>query len=226
MLGLRLAPRTLKLANTRCLGRLSSPHLILRPLNNPLISIAFLGLRHAQSRAGRTLQQPAPVSADGAKSPTSAKIDKKSQDSNKEHPILKRTPKFLHRYFGRVLTAPGSHIVAFLILHEITAIVPLFALWYAFHHYGFIPTGIPDWILGKGIDFVNVLAEKYNWGLMAKAADSSRILMEGAAAYSIVKITLPLRAAFSIMLMPWFARIFVLPITGLFKRKKVASPKN
>lgn len=226
MLGLRLASRTLRFGSAKHLCKSPLQQLISRPLNYPTIPIAFLGLRHAQSRAGKTLQQPSPAPADGTQPPASARIDKKSQNSNKDHPILKKTPKFLHRYFGRVLTAPGSHIVAFLILHEITAIVPLFALWYTFHHYGFIPTGIPDWILGKGIDFVNVLAEKYNWGLMAKAADSSRILMEGAAAYSIVKLTLPLRAAFSIMLMPWFARIFVLPITGLFKRKKVSPPKN
>jgi hypothetical protein len=48
--------------------------------------------------------------------------------------------------------------------------------------------------------------------------------MEGAAAYAVVKALLPVRLAISILLMPWFARVFVIPVTSrlsrLFRRSK------
>ncbi|EFX02074.1 hypothetical protein CMQ_2123 [Grosmannia clavigera kw1407] len=45
------------------------------------------------------------------------------------------------RYTRRLRDAPVSHIVAFLILHEITAIVPLFGLFGLFHYTDYVPIG-------------------------------------------------------------------------------------
>ncbi|KAK0626406.1 hypothetical protein B0T14DRAFT_390630, partial [Immersiella caudata] len=55
--------------------------------------------------------------------------------------ILSRLPPSLQKYTSRLRNAPLSHVVAFLILHEITAVVPLFALFGIFHYTELIPVG-------------------------------------------------------------------------------------
>lgn len=55
--------------------------------------------------------------------------------------ILARLPKSLQRYTTRLRGAPVSHVVAFLVLHEITAVVPLFALFGLFHYTDYVPLG-------------------------------------------------------------------------------------
>lgn len=45
-----------------------------------------------------------------------------------------------------------------------------------------------------------------------------RIVMEAAIAYALVKALLPVRILVSVWATPWFARVFMLPITKLFKR--------
>lgn len=48
--------------------------------------------------------------------------------------------------------------------------------------------------------------------------ERTRLVLEGATAYGIVKATFPLRVMFSIFLTPWFARVFVVPgLSGLQK---------
>ncbi|KAI4723066.1 hypothetical protein E4T48_00710 [Aureobasidium sp. EXF-10727] len=50
-----------------------------------------------------------------------------------------RLPRFLARYVKPLRNAPISHITAFLVLHELTAIVPLFGLTFAFHKFDWLP---------------------------------------------------------------------------------------
>lgn len=66
------------------------------------------------------------------------------------HPIIKRLPRSMKKYGKRFINAPVSHLTAFVILHELTALVPFLGLWYAFHKVGFLPTDIPSWVLVKG----------------------------------------------------------------------------
>ncbi|KAI0834629.1 hypothetical protein F5Y06DRAFT_153185 [Hypoxylon sp. FL0890] len=54
-------------------------------------------------------------------------------------------PKRLHPYLTRLRSAPFSHVAAFLVLHELTAIVPLFGLTYLFYSMDWVPT---SWVLG------------------------------------------------------------------------------
>ncbi len=68
----------------------------------------------------------------------------------KNHPIIKRLPKSMKKYGKRFVNAPVSHLTAFVILHELTALVPFLGLWYGFHQFGFLPTDIPSWVLIKG----------------------------------------------------------------------------
>ncbi|PBP27808.1 hypothetical protein BUE80_DR001260 [Diplocarpon rosae] len=57
-----------------------------------------------------------------------------------------RLPRFLHRYTSALLSAPGTHITAFLILHEVTAIFPLVGLAGAFHYSNWLPEA---WVQGR-----------------------------------------------------------------------------
>lgn len=53
--------------------------------------------------------------------------------------VLSRLPKFLHPYTNGLRSAPVSHVVAFLILHEITAVLPLLGLAGLFHYTEWLP---------------------------------------------------------------------------------------
>ncbi|KAI1182804.1 hypothetical protein F5B17DRAFT_168741 [Nemania serpens] len=63
--------------------------------------------------------------------------------------ILSTTTRFLparlKTSLGALRSAPLSHIGAFLLLHELTAILPIFGLTYAFHALDWTPT---SWVLG------------------------------------------------------------------------------
>lgn len=53
--------------------------------------------------------------------------------------ITSKLPRRLQKYTSGLRNAPVSHIISFLILHEITAIVPLFALFGVFHYTDYVP---------------------------------------------------------------------------------------
>ena len=53
--------------------------------------------------------------------------------------ITSRLPKFLRRYTTPLVDAPLTHISAFLLLHELTAVIPLFALAGTFHYTRWLP---------------------------------------------------------------------------------------
>lgn len=53
--------------------------------------------------------------------------------------VSARLPKFLQRYTTPLINAPFTHIVSFLVLHEITAVVPLFTLFATFHYTSWMP---------------------------------------------------------------------------------------
>lgn len=141
------------------------------------------------------------------------------------HPILKRVPKFLQKYCIRFIDAPFSHVTAFLILHELTAIVPLVGIWWVLHKYNFsIPLDLPLWAIDKGTKIIDKLLESVDFSKFS-LNDKWRIISEGAYAYVIVKFLLPVRVFVSLALMPWFARTFVVPFTSLFSKKKKPQTK-
>ncbi|KAI5461536.1 hypothetical protein BGZ63DRAFT_386058 [Mariannaea sp. PMI_226] len=53
--------------------------------------------------------------------------------------ITAKLPRRLQKYPNGLRNAPVSHIVSFLILHELTAIVPLLGLFGLFHYTNYIP---------------------------------------------------------------------------------------
>ena len=90
------------------------------------------------------------------------------QPSPSAHPRLEkinaRLPRFLHRYTTPLLTAPVSHISAFLILHEITAVIPLFALAGFFHYSQWMPPFISEgkWV-ADGVEKFGNWFRKKGW---------------------------------------------------------------
>ncbi|KAI6762793.1 hypothetical protein HG530_008773 [Fusarium avenaceum] len=59
--------------------------------------------------------------------------------------ITSKLPRRLQKYTSRLRNAPVSHVVSFLILHEITAIVPVLGLFGFFHYTNYVPV---DYVTG------------------------------------------------------------------------------
>ncbi|UNI18610.1 hypothetical protein JDV02_004865 [Purpureocillium takamizusanense] len=64
-----------------------------------------------------------------SQSPQASRVDR----------ITSKLPKRLQKYTAGLRNAPVSHIVSFLILHELTAILPLVALFALFHYTTYVP---------------------------------------------------------------------------------------
>lgn len=154
---------------------------------------------------------------------TSLTKQQQQQQQLDNHPILKRVPKFLRSYASKFIDAPISHLISFIILHEITAIIPLISLWYFFHnHPNYVPLEIPNWALEQGAKVIDyVITKVSNWEINSK--DKMQLIIEGAYAFSIVKFLIPIRVIISLYLMPWFAKWFVVPILNIFNNLRQIS---
>lgn len=58
--------------------------------------------------------------------------------------INSKLPKFLQRFSKPLISAPVTHISAFLLLHELTAVVPLIGLAGIFHYTQWLPPYISE----------------------------------------------------------------------------------
>lgn len=151
-----------------------------------------------------------------------------------------RLPRFLRTYTTPLLGAPVTHVTSFLILHEITAIVPLFGLVAAFHYGNWMPelaSGSGEniafdegtarfgrWLRKKGwVDESDVSAVAEHEVTASGATTGKewagvRLVLEFATAYAITKALLPVRIAASAWATPWFARVILNPTTKVAKR--------
>ncbi|RAH73742.1 uncharacterized protein BO66DRAFT_288654, partial [Aspergillus aculeatinus CBS 121060] len=148
-----------------------------------------------------------------------------------------RLPPFLRTYTTPLLGAPATHVTSFLILHELTAIVPLFGLAAAFHYGNWLPDltasesfqqgtqRFQRWLRKKGwvdADTQVELASLEGGGeltLSERVAGNSRsqtegvrLVLEFATAYTVTKFLLPVRIAASVWATPWFARVVLGPL--------------
>lgn len=138
-----------------------------------------------------------------------------------------RLPRFLQRIVTPLRNAPVSHITAFIVLHEITAIVPIFALAGAFHYTNWLPPYISEWKWAhEGMQRYGNWMRKRGWisddtkkgRWWGRGEGGMKIVVEVATAYAITKALMPLRLMFSVWASPWFARWAILPITNRFSR--------
>ncbi|KAF1962591.1 hypothetical protein CC80DRAFT_400857 [Byssothecium circinans] len=150
----------------------------------------------------------------------------------------RRMPKFLHKYTNALASAPVSHITSFLILHEITAIVPLFGLAATFHYTHWLPTWFTEGaIVLQGVERFGKYFKRKGWIRSEDAEEAElevemrrrdkawnigeggvRLVVEFATAYAVTKALLPLRIIASVWATPWFAGKAVVPMMARFKR--------
>ncbi|KAF8425505.1 hypothetical protein EV426DRAFT_701469 [Tirmania nivea] len=133
-----------------------------------------------------------------------------------------RLPARVQRLAAPLRAAPVSHITAFVVLHELTAVLPLCGLWWGLHQLGV--AAAPAGEEGEGEGEAGVAAttwrgwvargeararsylEKKGWLAGRAPQDAARLVLEVATAWAIVKALLPLRVAACLWLTPWFAR--------------------
>ncbi|KAI9676383.1 MAG: hypothetical protein M1817_000540 [Caeruleum heppii] len=151
-------------------------------------------------------------------------------------------PKTLHPLLHPLLTAPVTHITSFLILHELTALIPLIGLTLTFHYTQWLPPLISEgkWV-AEGIERFGRYFRRKGWlGAQAegelhreveerqghdakgqkgrrdlwwnRGEGSVRWVVEIASAWAVVKLLIPVRIAVSVWGMAWFARVVVSPV--------------
>ncbi|KAI0852314.1 hypothetical protein F5Y00DRAFT_193081 [Daldinia vernicosa] len=111
--------------------------------SNPTTPIHALRIRTTPHPRNRRFQST------NQSSPPDPSSESQARQTRRFDAILTRTsrwlPKRLRPYLEKLRSAPFSHVAAFLVLHEITAAVPLLGLAYAFHRADWMPTA---WVLG------------------------------------------------------------------------------
>ncbi|KAI1446957.1 hypothetical protein F5Y02DRAFT_49178 [Annulohypoxylon stygium] len=138
------SPKRLWRQQLRFLSTLTSANPPLPRSSNPTTP----ALRHLRPRAPRSqrFQSTKPPNPSPSSASTEASEARKTQ---RAHTILDHAsrfvPKRLHPSLQRLRTAPFSHVAAFLVLHELTAILPLFGLACLFYSTDWVPT---SWVLG------------------------------------------------------------------------------
>ncbi|KAL4923736.1 uncharacterized protein BDV17DRAFT_232641 [Aspergillus undulatus] len=189
-----------------------SPNRISRPFGLPM----RLGLLSTRPAGRRHITTP-----------------KDAQAQSRLHRFNDRLPSFLRAYTTPLLSAPTTHITSFLILHEITAIVPLFGLVAAFHYGGWLPdftsysgfdadvTRLTRWLrkkgwVGESVEIEDVTAAGTGTMETATATEAEkkgvRLVLEFATAYAATKAFLPVRIVASVWATPWFARAILGPV--------------
>jgi hypothetical protein len=203
--------------------------------SRPPIFLRYLRLQTARNTrphaSRRTISTPSPTQP--SKPPRISPNDTRSRLRR----FNDRLPRFLRTYTTSLFGSPVTHITSFLILHEITAILPLFGLAGAFHYGTWMPdlasqTGETNafdegaarfgrWLKKKGwVDEsdVNTVAEHETTGEKTVNRAGVRLVLEFATAYAITKALLPVRLAASVWATPWFARSIFTPTANLARR--------
>ncbi|KAK3325595.1 hypothetical protein B0H66DRAFT_529621 [Apodospora peruviana] len=116
-----------------------SPH---HPTIPPKTLTQIATTRRLFSTTPKSKSRQSPPSPTDPTTTTTTSI--KTSSSQKLQRVLARLPPSLQKYTTRLRSAPVSHIVAFLVLHELTAIISLLALFGVFHYAATGPTDDSD----------------------------------------------------------------------------------
>jgi hypothetical protein len=156
---------------------------------------------------------------------------------------ISRSPKFFKPTLTALRDAPASYIVSFAVLHEITAVVPLIGLFWFFHQTRWLPEYFAEgkWVT-EGVERFGRYFRKKGWiseadetnaerqvaekevGTLAasQTGDGSRMLIEAATAWAIVKVLLPFRIGLSVWIAPASARLATTIVRKVAGRNKRA----
>ncbi|ETN44532.1 uncharacterized protein HMPREF1541_10202 [Cyphellophora europaea CBS 101466] len=196
--------------------------------------------RHQQSQLRRTF-----ATGSNGTPPPSAKQSRILQLLDR---WIERSPAFAQKPLIALRHAPASYIISFAVLHELTAVVPLVALFCGFHYFRWLPPWFAEgewaieavekmgkwfrkrgWIDAKEEAYVEEQTKAGNARLFEKqrrraseiwneGEGRGRILIEVATAYTIVKFLVPVRVVLSAFWAPWFANSVLLPTGRVIKR--------
>lgn len=88
----------------------------------------------------------------------------KSSPESRFSRLVSRSPKFLQPWLAPIVNAPASHIVSFIVLHELTAVIPVAGLAAVFHTTGWLPSwfGEGKWVK-EGLEKYGRYARKKGW---------------------------------------------------------------
>lgn len=84
-----------------------------------------------------------------------------SAQSSRIDRIISKLPRRLQKYTAGLRNAPVSHVVSFLILHELTAVIPLFMLFGIFHYTNYVPVGYMTEHFGSYVEQSVAKFERY-----------------------------------------------------------------
>ena len=172
-----------------------------------------------------------------------ASIRAESTQASRIDRITSKLPRRLQKYTNGLRNAPVSHIVSFMILHEITAIVPVLGLFGLFHYTDHVPVSYMSDHFGgyvqEGLGRFERYFKRKGWfgfgndeatGTNSKQESTDvmerwqsgdgryKVVVEVALAYAITKALLPIRIIGSVWATPWFAGV-LMRIKGAVTRK-------
>jgi hypothetical protein len=197
-----------------------------------------LGLRQAARKASNPLRS-------GPRSTASTSRTNQFQQRTRARldGWISRSPKFFKPTLTALRDAPTSYIVSFAVLHEITAVVPLVGLFWFFHQTRWLPEYFADgkW-MKQGVERFGRYFRKKGWiseadetnaerqmadkeaGTISRsqAGDGSRMVIEAATAWALVKLLLPFRIALSVWAAPASARLVTRIVRKIARRNKRA----
>lgn len=124
---------------------------------------------------------------------------------------LQANPRYSH-YFEKI-TSSGtiSMITSFFILHELTAIIPLFSVWYILYNVNMLDNlDLSGELLTKCSGAIERLV-----GDKFQDYDKHKLIVSGAMSYAAVKMLGPARIIVSLWGAPYFSRWLVMPFRKL-----------
>ncbi|KAK4203841.1 hypothetical protein QBC40DRAFT_193295 [Triangularia verruculosa] len=193
--------------------------LFLQPLLRPRRPVHFRAPRPRNTSTNTPIPPPPPPSA-GAETKKFSRVEQ----------ILSKLPPSLQKYTTSLRSAPTTHVVAFLILHEITAIVPLFGLVGVFHYGNWLPLDAlgDNQYLKEGVEMFARYFKKKGWlseeeaevqgGVLEHWRENGRyrLVVEVGLAWAVCKVLLPVRIGVSLWATPWMAGV-IGRVKGVFR---------
>ena len=122
-------------------------------------------IRNSLSRTLRSAHRsPSHPSRFDPRRPFSVQPETSGKTRSRIQRLTERLPRFLQRYTTPLIHAPLTHISAFLILHELTAVIPLFGLAATFHYTQWLPTYFSEGkIFSESVKRFGNYARKKGW---------------------------------------------------------------
>jgi len=95
-----------------------------------------------------------------------------------------KKPSLFSKYYDQFRSKPSSYVISFLLLHEITAIVPIPLVYLALDYTG-IQVPLPENMLQEGNKRINAMLRYFGF---SEVEQGSRVAFLAASSYGIVKV--------------------------------------